>query len=388
MKTMYIECNMGAAGDMLTAALLELCSEPETIIDKLNSLNIPNVIYRAERSVKCGVTGTYIGVLVNGHAEKEHSHEHEHHHHAGIYDIECIINGLDISQKVREDAIAVYKLIAEAESHVHGCEIAEIHFHEVGMMDAVADVVGACMIMNEINPDKVIVSPVHVGSGTVHCAHGALPVPAPATAFILKDIPIYGGKVRGELCTPTGAALLKYFADGFGEMPVMSVEKIGYGMGQKDFDTANCVRILLGKSEEATDKISELKCNLDDMTGEAIGFVTERLLKEGALDVYTVPIGMKKNRPGILLSCMCREKDRERMLELLFKNTTTIGVREYICNRYIMDRTMKTVGSNYGDISVKESKGWGVTRIKPEHDDLERIAETNDVSLTDIKLDI
>ncbi|MGN0162804.1 MAG: nickel pincer cofactor biosynthesis protein LarC [Candidatus Ornithomonoglobus sp.] len=388
MKTMYIECNMGAAGDMLTAALLELCPEPEVMIDKLNALNIPNVTYKSEKAVKCGIAGTHVEVLVDGTVEDEHSHKHSHHHHTGMQDIEHIINNLDVGQAVKEDAIAVYKLIAEAESHAHGCEITEIHFHEVGTMDAVADVVGACLLMNEINPDKIIVSPVHVGSGTVRCAHGILPIPAPATAFILKDIPIYGGKIRGELCTPTGAALLKHFADSFGEMPVMRVKGIGYGMGTKDFDTANCVRVLLGEAEDRTDNITELKCNLDDMTGEAIGFVTGRLFDEGALDVYTVPIGMKKNRPGILLTCMCRVKDREKMLEIIFRHTTTIGIREYICNRYVLDKKVRTVGSNYGEIRVKESIGWGIRKIKAEYDDLETIAVRNNIPLTDIKLDI
>lgn len=386
MRTMYIECNMGAAGDMLTAALLELFPEPEVMIDKLNSLNIPGVTYKLEKAVKCGIAGTHIKVLVSGAAEGERGHhEHIHHRHTAIHDIEHIISNLGIPRKVRQDAIAVYKLLAEAESHAHGCEITEIHFHEVGTIDAVADVVGVCVLINEINPDKIVVSPVHVGSGTVHCAHGILPVPAPATAYILQDVPVYGGKISGELCTPTGAALLKYFADRFGEMPVMRVKKTGCGMGTKDFDTANCVRIMLGETEDGTDKITELKCNLDDMTGEAIGFVTGRLFDAGALDVYTVPIGMKKNRPGILLTCMCREEDRERMLEIIFRHTTTLGIREYICNRYILDKKVRTADTNYGKIRVKESGGWGVKKIKAEYDDLEAIAIRNNIPLTDIK---
>ncbi len=387
MKTMYIECNMGAAGDMLTAALLELCPEPEAMIDRLNALNIPGVVYRLERAVKCGITGARVEVSVDGEIENEHSHERGSHRHTGMRDIESIINRLDAPRKVRDDAAAVYKLIAEAESRAHGCEISEIHFHEVGTMDAVADVAGVCMLMNEIDPDKIIVSPVHVGSGTVRCAHGALPVPAPATAIILRDVPIYGGKIRGELCTPTGAALLKHFAGSFGEMPVMSVKKIGYGMGTKDFDTANCVRILLGETEDGRDRVTELKCNLDDMTGEAVGFAMGRLFEAGALDVYTVPVGMKKNRPGILLTCMCREEDRERMLRIIFRHTTTIGIREYICGRYILDKKTGTIDSDCGEIRVKESCGWGVKKIKAEYDDLEKAAVRNDIPITDIKLD-
>ncbi|MDD6762234.1 MAG: nickel pincer cofactor biosynthesis protein LarC [Clostridiales bacterium] len=387
MKTMYIECNMGAAGDMLTAALLELCPKPEAMIDKLNMLNIPNVTYRLDRTVRRGITGTHVTVSVNGAVENGNMHHHKH-IHVGLHDIEHIINTINVPRKVREDAAAVYKLIAEAESRVHGCKMTEIHFHEVGTMDAVADIVGVCMLMNEINPEKVIVSPIHVGSGTVRCAHGELPVPAPATALILRDVPVYGGSIRGELCTPTGAALLKYFADSFGEMPVMRVRSIGYGMGTKDFETANCVRILLGEAEDKTDKIIELKCNLDDMTGEAIGFAAGRLFDAGALDVYTVPIGMKKSRPGILLTCMCREEDRERMLEIIFRHTTTIGIREYICSRYVLDKKIKKISSNYGEIRVKESCGRGIKKIKAEYDDLEEAAIRNNISLTDIKLDL
>ncbi|MGN1115796.1 MAG: nickel pincer cofactor biosynthesis protein LarC [Candidatus Ornithomonoglobus sp.] len=387
MKTMYIECNMGAAGDMLTGALLELCPEPEVMIDKLNALNIPKVVYKLEKTAKCGITGTHVAVSVDGAVEEEHNHEHSGHCHAGMHDIEHIINDLNVPQKVRDDAAAVYKLIAEAESRAHGCEITEIHFHEVGTMDAVADVVGVCMLMNEIAPDRIIVSPVHVGSGTVRCAHGILPVPAPATALILQDIPIYGGKIRGELCTPTGAALLKHFADSFGEMPVMRVKAIGCGMGTKDFDTANCVRILLGETEDRTDRVTELKCNIDDMTGEAVGFAVGRLFDAGALDVYTVPIGMKKNRPGILLTCMCREEDREKMVRLIFAHTTTIGIREYICSRYILDKKIRTVSSDYGEIRVKESCGWGVKKVKAEYDDLETAAIRNNIPITDIKLE-
>ncbi len=389
MNTLYIECNMGAAGDMLLSALTELMPEPEEFIKKLNSARIPGVVYTMNKVSKCGITGTRIEVSVNGTVEDEHMHEHlhdKHHHHSGMYDIERIIDALNVSDRVKDDSMAVYKLIAEAESHAHGRPVGEIHFHEVGTMDAVADITGVCMALEALAPDRVLASPVHVGSGSVRCAHGILPVPAPATAYILRDVPIYGGSVNGELCTPTGAALLKYFAAGFGDMPVMRVKNTGYGMGHKDFDAANCVRVMLGETEDGRDRVAELRCNIDDMTGEAIGFVSGLLLEKGALDVYTAPIGMKKNRPGILLTCMCREADRAKMIGLIFKHTTTIGVREYICGRYVLDRTIRTARSNYGELRVKESKGWGVTKIKPEYDELERIAIEHDISLSDIEI--
>ncbi|MCD8180491.1 MAG: nickel pincer cofactor biosynthesis protein LarC [Firmicutes bacterium] len=400
MKTLYIECNMGAAGDMLMSALLELHPSPEELLEKLNGLGIPDVAFKKSVSVKCGITGTHIDVSVNGevegehhhehhhHEHREHNHEHKHHHHSGMNDIEHIISRINASEKVRADALAVYRLIAEAESHAHGREISEIHFHEVGTMDAVADVVGTCLLLEELAPERIIVSPVNVGSGQVECAHGILPVPAPATAYILRGAPIYGGEIRGELCTPTGAALLKYFADRFDSMPVMRVSAVGIGMGSKDFAAANCVRAFYGETRENNETVAELYCNIDDMTGEEIGFAVNRLLAAGALDVFTTPIGMKKNRPGILLTCMCREEDREEMLKLIFKHTSTIGVREHISNRYTLERAEETVNTEYGDIRVKKSRGCGVSKSKAEYDDIEKAALENDLSLADIKRNI
>ena len=266
MRTIYLDCGMGAAGDMLTAALIELLPDPAATIDKLNALGIPGVHFEMEPSVKCGITGTHISVTVHGeeededmhehhhhHHEHEHEHEHEHghhHHHSGMADIEHIVTGhLDLPDKVKQDVLSVFGLIAEAESHVHGKPVNEIHFHEVGSLDAVADISAVCLLINELKPDYITASPIHVGNGQVRCAHGILPVPAPATALILKGVPTYSSDVMGELCTPTGAALLKHFVSDFGYQPIMLVEKIGYGMGKKDFEQANCVRAILGESE-------------------------------------------------------------------------------------------------------------------------------------------
>lgn len=301
-----------------------------------------------------------------------------------MHEIAHIVHHLPVSDKVKADILAVYSLIAEAESHAHGVPVTEIHFHEVGTMDAVADVTAVCLLMEKIGPGQVIASPVHVGSGQVRCAHGILPVPAPATAYILRDVPLYGGETRGELCTPTGAALLKHFVTRFGSMPVMKTTAIGYGMGKKDFPAANCVRALLGETESAGDYITELNCNVDDMTGEALGFAMEELFAAGALDVYTVPIGMKKSRPGTLLCVMCRAEDKEKMVRLLFRHTTTIGIRENVYRRYTLERTVETVQTPYGDIRRKTSTGYGVTRQKYEYEDLARAARENDVSVSEV----
>lgn len=445
MKTLYLDCGMGAAGDMLSAALVELLPDPDAFVETMNELGIPGVRIRKERAVKCGITGTHMSVTVHGmeeseeiyghvhsqegihtqeeihshghehtheeihshsheHAHEEiHSHSHEHaheamhsgkvtdthshgqhhvgeHHHSSMHEIEHLVRKLRVPGKVQEDILAVYGLIAEAESHAHGVPVTEIHFHEVGTMDAVADITAVCMLMNELAPDQVVVSPVHVGSGQVKCAHGILPVPAPATAFLLKDVPIYGGNIQGELCTPTGAALVKYFADQFGDMPVMRTQAIGYGMGKKDFQAANCVRAMLGETQERTDEVSELSCNVDDMTAEAVGFAMERLFEGGAKEVYTVPIGMKKSRPGTLIRVICGRQDRENMINLLFRHTTTIGIRESVAHRYVLERKVESMQTPYGEVRRKVSSGYGVIRSKYEYEDLSRIARERNVS--------
>ena len=395
MKTLYLDCGMGAAGDMLTAALLELLPDREAFLAELNRLGIPGVSFTGEASAKCGIQGTQITVTVNGAEESEdmHAHEHKHshdhdrahgHHHSGLREIEQIIRALPVSDTVKSDILAVYSLIAEAESHAHGVPVAEIHFHEVGTMDAVADITAVCMLMDRLAPDQVIVSPVHVGSGHVKCAHGILPVPAPATAYILRDVPIYGGGIKSELCTPTGAALLKHFAAQFGDMPVMRTAAIGYGMGKKDFTAANCVRAMLGETEASGDTVTEFFCYLDDMTAEAIGFAAEQFFAAGAVDVYTVPVQMKKSRPGVLLAVMCHESDKDQILRLIFRHTTTLGVRECVSRRHTLARALETVPTAWGAVRKKTSAGYGVVREKYEYEDVAQIARAQDMSLADV----
>ena len=394
MKTLYIDCAMGAAGDMLTAALLELLPDQNEFLERLNAIGLSGVTVTREPFVKCGITGTHISVSVNGVEEDEHhhhhhhghDHEHHHHEHSGMHEIEHRVSHLNIPDAVREDVLAVYALIAEAESHAHGVPVSEIHFHEVGTMDALADITAVCLLMHELRVDKVVVSPVHVGSGQVKCAHGILPVPAPATAHILRGVPIYGGEIRGELCTPTGAALLRHFATEFGSMPPMTVHAIGYGMGKKDFPAANCVRVLLGENGTTGDSVLEIACNLDDMTGEEIGFAMEMLLEGGALDVFTTPVGAKKNRPAVLLTVLCRPADEQRMTELLFRHTTTLGIRLSEKRRVTMARQFETVETPYGQVRCKKSSGSGASREKFEFDDLARIAREKGISLREARI--
>ena len=393
MKLLYLDCGMGAAGDMLAAALLELVPDKDGFLEKMNRLGLPGVTVSAEKAVKCGITGTHFRVEVLGTEEDEHLHDHAHahphdHSHSGMEEIEHIIGHLPIPTMVKLDVLAVYRLIAEAESQAHGVPVTQIHFHEVGTLDAVADITAVCLLMHELDPDRIVASPVHVGSGSVRCAHGILPVPAPATAYLLRGIPTYGGSVPGELCTPTGAALLKHFVTEFGGQPVMRTQVIGYGMGKKDFDRANCIRAMLGDTEEGTDTVAELCCNVDDMTGEAIGFALERLLEAGALDAFTTSIGMKKSRPGTLITVLCREKDKETMVRELFRHTTTLGIRERLCSRYTLERRTETLNTPYGPIRKKVSSGYGVRREKYEYDDLAAAAKAEGVSLAEIEQEL
>ncbi len=417
MKTLYIECKMGAAGDMLTAALLELLPEQKRneAVNALQNIGLEGVEFHTEGMVKCGIQGTHVHVHVNGveeeshnhhHHDHEHVHEHEHHHHEHhhheeheehhhhhhhehhkLEDITNTVSKLNIPEAVKKDVIAVYNLIAEAESHAHGVEVKEIHFHEVGNKDAIMDITAVCYLMNLIGAEKIITSPIHVGSGSVHCAHGIMPVPAPATEYLLRGIPYYQGDIKSELCTPTGAALLKYYSQEYGPQPMMLTEKVGIGCGKKDFEAANCVRIFMGENVNSanTDKVLQLEANIDDMTAEDIGFAMDRLFDAGAREVFTSSVFMKKNRPGVLLTVICSEDKKEDIVKAFFKYTSTIGIRQKACDRYILDRELSIVKTLAGDVGKKESSGYGTKRVKYEFDDLARIALEKNMSLDEVR---
>jgi uncharacterized protein (TIGR00299 family) protein len=394
---------MGAAGDMLMAALYELLEDKAAFLAEMNALGLPEVRVSAVEAVKCGITGTRIVVDVAGCEEHSHDlghHAHGHHHahehghghgrhehaHRAFPDIAALLARLPVPSSVREHAAAVYRLIADAEAAVHGRPVEQIHFHELGQMDAVADIVGVSMLLERLKPERIVASPVHVGSGQVRTAHGILPVPAPATARLLQGIACQAGNIQGELCTPTGAALLRHFAAEFRPMPLMRVEKIGYGMGTKDFAAANCLRAFWGEAEEAMESgnaVAELCCNLDDMTGEAIGHAVRILSKEGALDVFTTPVQMKKGRPGVLLTCLCAPAEAKRFAVLMLRHTTSFGVREKLCARHILARRTEERPTPLGPVRFKHGEGHGVTRTKPEYEDVAAAAEKNRLSFTE-----
>lgn len=397
MKVLYLECRMGASGDMLMGALSELV-DTDLFLQKMQDAGITGVSFEKQTSVKCGITGTHIGVKVNGEEEQSEDvhahlpqfdhdhddHEHHEHHHASMPAIEDTIRSLHVSDWVKENALAVYYLLADAESHVHNMPVSQIHFHEVGTKDAIADIVGNCILMEMIGAQRIYCSDIAVGSGMVKCAHGILPVPAPATAYLLQNVPTSRGIVEGELCTPTGAALLKHFVDSFNGMPVLTSEKIGCGAGSKDFPAANILRAFLGEEDEHGEVV-ELTCNLDDQSPEEIGYAMEVLFENGALDVYTISAQMKKNRPGVLFTCTCRDQDKAKMMSLMFEHLTTLGIRENVCRRHALSRKIVTIETSFGPVRLKMAEGYGACKEKYEYDDLAAIAEKQNISIAEVR---
>lgn len=414
MKTLFFECNMGAAGDMLMSALYEICEQKDVFLTTMNEVFAPfHITLSPETVTKCGIHGTQFHVEISGREELPHGAPEQHdspephgHSHTGYSAVCEKINGLSLPNQVKEDACAIYRLIGEAEAKVHGSVLEQIHFHEIGSLDALADVTGCALLMYLIAPEQIVCSPIHLGNGFVQCAHGILPVPAPATAELLKGIPCYTGTITGELCTPTGAAILKYFVNSFSGMPLMTPDAIGYGMGHKDFGIANCIRAFFGNDFEIPstdapapdigdtdlqekepgfpddDTILCISCNIDDMTGEAMGLATEIFMAAGALDVYTIPIQMKKNRPGILLSCICNPDDKDKFTGLFFLHTSTRGVRYQLYSRAKLESTFETRPTAYGDIRIKKSSGYGIRKEKPEFEDLKSVVLKNGCSFS------
>lgn len=379
MNLLYFDCGMGAAGDMLLAALLELHPEREAFLRRLNGALPESVTVTAGPDEKCGLRGTHVRVTVDGEEEGGgHAHDHAH---TSVAEILQRIESLKAPERVRENAAAVYRRIAEAESAVHGHPVENIHLHELGSLDALADVLGVCWLLEELRPEKIVCSPIAVGSGTVHCAHGILPVPAPATERLLRGLPVWSGTEQGELCTPTGAALLGHFASEFGSLPAMRLKTCGVGTGNRDFATANVLRALWGETDDGTETVLELRCNLDDMTGEEIGFALERLMEAGALDAFTTPIGMKKSRPGIMLTTLCKPDQEETVVSCLFRHTTTLGIRGSLQRRYTLRRRVETRETEAGTVRIKTAEGFDLERKKPEYEDLARIAREKGISL-------
>lgn len=443
MRTLYIDASMGLAGDMLTASLIELFPDRDVIFSVLEILENDKIKLDLTNVEKYGIVGSHYNVKVLGCEEDKHTHgrehahvscnegekchghqrpphghphphhhghhhehqhhEHEHQHHGHEHEhkhehahshshmtlgaVHEIIESFAVSAKIKSDVKAIYEKLAKAEGKVHGKPVTKVHFHEVGMLDAIVDITSACILIDLLEVDEVIVSPICTGFGFQKCAHGRMPVPAPATAELLCGIPSHAGNLRGELCTPTGVAIVAHFANKFSTMPVMNVEKIGYGMGTRDYGALSCVRTFIGEATVKLDsaEVLEISANIDDMTAEDLSFAMEILLEAGALDVWCESIGMKKSRMGTKLSVLACVADKEIMAELILKHTSSIGVRIKTCERLIMDRKIETVETIYGEVKAKVSTGFGIEKMKFEHDELAEIAKRENISLATLK---
>ena len=414
-RTLYLDCFAGASGDMLLGAMLDCGLDFELLRSELLKLGVEGYELSLKRVDRSGISAAKFDVLLTGeprssgheldrrrdqagerHHTHEHSHEHshehhhEHHHHEhrGLSEIIRIIAASILSENVKQRAQTIFRRIGEAESKIHNIPIENVYFHEVGAIDSIVDITGACVALEALKIERIISSPLHVGSGSFKCAHGTYPVPGPATAELLKGVPSYSKDIEGELLTPTGAAIISTLAESYGPMPMMKVEKIGYGAGTRDYPKfPNALRAIIGELEEDADRtpatVTVIEANIDDLNAQVFGYLMEKALAAGALDIFYTPVQMKKNRPGVLLTLLCAPPDRERMCDLIFRETTTLGVRYRNEQREILRREFVTVETEYGPIRVKVSRARDgqVMNASPEFEDCRAAAEQHQVGL-------
>jgi uncharacterized protein (TIGR00299 family) protein len=391
MKILYFDCFSGISGDMTVGALLDLGVPKEYLIDNLKKLGIDNEYkIHIKKSIKNGIEGTdfdveliehahhydHINESKDGHSyEHEHNHKHEHHHCSrNLFDIEGLIDGSTLNENVKNMSKSIFKILAEAEAKVHGKNIYEVHFHEVGAVDSIIDIVGTAICIDYIKPDKVFSAPINTGSGFVRCQHGLMPVPAPATLNILKDVPIYSDEREFELTTPTGAAIIRYLSSEFKKHPEMKVKRVGYGCGKRNTEKPNVLRVILGEDDSQDSCI--LEATIDDMNPQIYGYLMDKLFEAGAKDVYFTPVYMKKNRPGIVVTITAPIKKEDKIKEVIFSETTTIGIRKFNIERTELQREFKKVSTEYGDITFKVSSYKGkVVNVTPEYEEVKMVAE-------------
>ena len=387
MKLLYLDCFAGISGDMFLGALLDLGVSEEALRTALAKLKLPGYTISTRRVVKQNISATKFDCIEAAHPVMKRGHEHR-----GYTEIAGMITGSGLAESVKRRSLSVFKRIGEAEAKIHGVPLEKIHFHEVGAVDSIVDIVGACIAVEALGVDEIQASPPRLGSGFVETAHGRFPVPAPATLELLKGIPVQSSNEPVELVTPTGAALLAEFCTAFGPMPAMSIEKIGYGAGTRDLDKApNVLRAVLGeaavssRSPEEADAVAVIETNIDDMNPQLFGDVMERLLLAGALDVFLTPVQMKKNRPGTLLTVLCERNSVDALAELVLTQTTSFGVRVHQAQRRKLAREIVTVKTKFGDIEVKVGRlGGKIVTRSPEFESCKQAAAKFAVSVKEV----
>jgi uncharacterized protein (TIGR00299 family) protein len=383
LRTLYFDCAAGASGDMILGALVGAGADPDQLIDQLKLLGVENYQVSFNQVDRCNLSATRATVETG----QEHSHRH-------LADLLKIIDDSQLNTAVKDRAGRVFSLLAEAESQVHNVPVERIHFHEVGALDAIIDVVGACIGFELLRVERFVCSPLHVGSGTVEIAHGRFPVPPPAVVSLLRGAPIYSTEVKGELVTPTGAAIIKAVTQEFGPLPSMVVSSIGYGAGSREYkDFPNALRVIVGETAdkgaeavEGVERLVMLETNIDDMSPQVFGYVMDRAFELGALDCYFTSVQMKKNRPGTLVSILTQPAQQKMLCEMLLVETTTLGVRSYEVERLALQRAIVTVETPYGAIDIKEARLDGrVLRAMPEYDQCRKAAREAGVTLRDVE---
>ncbi|HPA62341.1 MAG TPA: nickel pincer cofactor biosynthesis protein LarC [Spirochaetota bacterium] len=382
-KILYFDCFAGISGDMTVGALLDLGADEKELMRSLDMLHLHGYRIEIKKALKNGISGTDFNVII----EEEHSHHshHDHHHHSRNFsDISGLINSSPLDSFVKELSLKIFREIAEAESKIHAKSIDEVHFHEVGAIDSIVDIVAAAVCLNMLKPDKIISSPLNLGEGTVECAHGVFPVPAPATAEILKGIPVYSSGIKKEMTTPTGAAIIKCIAEDFSSFPAMKIASTGYGLGKRNLEVPNVLRLVMGETEISGKKVM-IETNIDDMSGEIFSYLVPRLFEHGALDVFITPVIMKKGRPGHVLSVMCEDTQVNPLEEIIFSETTTFGTRRYEVDRTELERTVSKVNTSYGEISVKNAYSNGkFLKFSPEYDECAEAAKKHGVPVREV----
>ncbi len=384
-RVLYLDCFAGASGDMVLGALLDAGVPLGGLRAALGSLGLEEGFHvDAERVLRAGVSATKFRVIVPGARRDAHPHRH-------LSGIEKHVRRSALSAAAQERAIALFRRLAEAEAAIHQVPVEKVHLHEVGALDSIVDIVGAVYAFEHLGIDDVVASPLNVGSGTVECAHGTFPVPAPATARLLEGVPVYARGPAMELVTPTGALLVTGYARAFGPLPDMTIDRIGYGAGDRDpKGFPNTLRVLVGsrvgEAQHHEGSVVEIRCEIDDMNPQIFGTLMDRLLESGALDVFYAPVQMKKNRPGTLVTVLCAPGDRESVLALLFRETTTIGVRWQEMRRECLDRAFETVHTPLGEVRFKVARRRGeVVNASPEFEDCARIAAARGLSVKDVQ---
>lgn len=388
MKVLYLDCQFGISGDMTLSALIDLGADVSYVRNQLQKLPIDPFTMDFKQVDKKGISSKKLVLDFEELLSDEEEHQH---HHRQASTILQMIEDSKLPARVKERSVAIFKVIAKAEGKIHGVTPDEVHFHEVGAMDSIIDVIGVCLALESLDVGRVIGSPVPTGYGKVKIEHGLYPIPAPATAEILKGVPLADFHVKGELTTPTGAGFLKVLADSYEHFPPFTIEKIGYGAGTKDFEHPNILRAVLFKQKETPDyeKIFILECQLDDFTGEAIGYIMEKILEQGVLDIYLTSVAMKKNRPGTLITILIKEKDVERIEEILLRETSTFGVRKSEWSRRILDREFKKVETEYGRITVKIGRLAGeIVKISPEYEEVKEKAIQMNIPLMELYFEV